>query len=143
MSNFDDLPMDEKNFIVDEIQSRTGIGAEAIFALLGNGWSYTEDGNGHRWTINALDGQTVALQANQILIPEILLPPHGLPINSHAIQQVHDAIKLPKEREGSVEHAILMATLRSVYQGYKQREDQAKAARDAELLQELATDSNE
>lgn len=142
MSNFEALPEEEQNFILDEIRSRTMLPDEALRALLEAGWSYTEDGNGHRWTINALEGQTVSVAATQILIPEILLPPHGLPVNSNAIQQVHDAIKLPKDREGSVEHAILMATLRAVYQGYKQREDEAKAERDAELVKELEENPN-
>jgi hypothetical protein len=132
MSNFENLPEDEQTFILDQIHARTLLPNEAIKALLDAGWSYTQHEGGHAWTLSALEDQTVATQATDLVIPEVLLPPHGIPVNSNAIQQVHDAIRLPEGKEGTIEHAILMATLRSVYQGYKKREEKLAAEQAAE-----------
>lgn len=134
MSDFDALPEDQQEFILDQIKTHTLLDDDTIKNLLNNGWSYTEDGDGHRWHLSALDrSQTARLEADWIAIPEILLPPAGIPINANAVQQLYDLLQKPKGEQTSVEHQILMAMLRSVYQGYKQREDAAKAEQDAEI----------
>lgn len=133
MSNFDALPEDEQKFILAEIHGQTLLSDNTIRELLNNGWSYTQDGDGHKWTINALEAnQTVALPPGQIAIPEILLPPSGVPINSNAVAQIYQAHRLPEGEKPTVEYIILMAILRAVHKGYQDREVAAAKAKAAE-----------
>lgn len=122
MSNFEELPEDEQKFILDEICSRTLLPDTTVREMLNAGWSYIQDNDGHRWTINALEAQTVAIPADTINIPEVLLPPAGVPINSNAVAQLYEKHKLSNGEKPTVEHIILMAILRAVHKGYQDRE---------------------
>jgi hypothetical protein len=134
-SNFDTLPEDEKNFVLDGVRAATGLPDEAITALLANGWSYIEDGDGHRWTINALDTeQTVQVMPDKIAIPEVLIPGVGAPINALTVGHLYNHFK-PDPDKMTAEEVVLMAILRSVYQGYQEREQKARQEKDAESKQ--------
>ena len=138
MSNFENLPEDEKKFILDEIHGLTMLSKEVIEEMLDMGYSYMRDGEGHKWTLNALEPQTVAVPPETINIPEVLLPPSGVPINSNAVAQLYQEHKLTDGEKPTVEHIILMAILRAVHKGYQDRE--VAAAEEAGQIVEGATE---
>lgn len=127
MSNFENLPEEEKKFILDEIHGHTMLSKEVIEEMLDMGYSYIKDGEGHKWSLNVLEPQTVAVPPETIAIPEILLPPSGIPINSNAVAQLYEEHKLAEGEAPTVEHIILMAILRAVHKGYQDREVAALA----------------
>jgi len=140
MTNFNQLEKDHQTFIVDEICSKTGLSTDAAVELLSNDWSYLEKENGHEWTLNALQReQLIGVQPDTINIPEVLIPPTGTPINANAIYQIHELHKLRKGEKNSVEHMILMAILRAVFQGYQNREEAARAEAEAAQSEESVT----
>lgn len=125
MSNFEKLSEDQQKFIIDEVHARTLLSEEVIREMLNLGYSYTQEDATHKWTLNALEQQTVAIPPETINIPEVLLPPSGVPINSNAVAQIYQEHKLAEGEKPTVEHIILMAILRAVHKGYQDREQNA------------------
>lgn len=134
--SFDQISKEEQDFAVDMVKNETQLSDVTVRELLEHGWSYIQDGDGHKWTLNALEGQTVAVLPDRISIPEILIPPSGIPINAKTIHQLHEHHKLRDGERMTVEHMVLMAILRGVYAGYRDREEAAKKAQDEDLKTE-------